>query len=254
MLMLMMTMAMLVYFGLMPWCCIEVGGVCDVGMGGTLLALSFGTESMHLVVIHPLICTPFGCFDGVVSQVAESWWYFENVLKENANRCLYAEDSSSKFAASYIKVGHCGCVHTFHFALVRLNLARDHTEVRDAPLASSEREGIRLRSNTCTFFRLSRLQQQHLEEAHIGVMVGLFDQPVCTSSSSEQKVSTLPTHVHVPRAKVVHVRLACTGMNVSPAARMCTCVGCSIADAPRSPRAVITKCSAFLDNRHTCTP
>ncbi|CAM9877910.1 unnamed protein product, partial [Ectocarpus sp. 12 AP-2014] len=37
-------------------------------------------------------------------DVAESWWYFENVLKEDANRCLYAEDSSSKFAASYIKV------------------------------------------------------------------------------------------------------------------------------------------------------
>eukprot|EP00752_Nemacystus_decipiens_P003733 g3439.t1 len=37
-------------------------------------------------------------------DVAEAWWYFDSVLKDNANRCLMAEDSSSKFAASYIKI------------------------------------------------------------------------------------------------------------------------------------------------------
>lgn len=37
-------------------------------------------------------------------QIAEVWWYFDSVLKDSANRCLVAQDSSSKFAASFIKV------------------------------------------------------------------------------------------------------------------------------------------------------
>ncbi|CAM9699705.1 unnamed protein product [Pylaiella littoralis] len=37
-------------------------------------------------------------------DVEEAWWYYESVLTANAKRCLVAEDSSSKFAASYIKV------------------------------------------------------------------------------------------------------------------------------------------------------
>lgn len=40
--------------------------------------------------------------------MSEAWWYFESVLKEDADRCLLAsQDSSSKFVASYIKVRSC---------------------------------------------------------------------------------------------------------------------------------------------------
>ncbi|CAM9855698.1 unnamed protein product, partial [Sphacelaria rigidula] len=45
--------------------------------------------------------------DGVLrdhGDLSEAWWYFEGVLKEDAARCLLAQDSSSKFVASYIKV------------------------------------------------------------------------------------------------------------------------------------------------------
>lgn len=64
-----------------------------------------------ILAYRPLFVTNvffFGdiCFGaGVCLQVEEAWWYYEGVLMANANRCLLAEDSSSKFAASYIKVG-----------------------------------------------------------------------------------------------------------------------------------------------------
>ncbi|CAM9705501.1 unnamed protein product [Ascophyllum nodosum] len=38
------------------------------------------------------------------ADLSEAWWYFESVLKDDANRCLLAQDSSSKYAASYIKI------------------------------------------------------------------------------------------------------------------------------------------------------